>query len=209
MGGAMKNVSLYLASRSPRRQALLEQMGVLHHVLPSGPGLTEGIDVDESVRFAEKPEEYVMRVAIDKARAGLAFVRQKTDWAPHPVLAADTTIDFAQTILGKPQDQQEAKRMLGALSGRTHTVLTAVVMVFGEQIHTRLSQSQVTFAALDEARIERYVQTGEPMDKAGAYGIQGFAAAFITRIEGSYSGIMGLPLSETAELLKLFGIQSY
>jgi septum formation protein len=125
-----------------------------------------------------------------------------------PVLAADTTIALDDRIIGKPRDMEDAVHILHALSGRSHVVITAVAMASGYDVETRLSESVVAMHALDEARIRRYVASGEPMDKAGAYAVQGRAAAFIARIEGSYSGIMGLPLAETVELLALFGIET-
>ena len=147
----------------------------------------------------------MLRVTRDKAQAAADSVRRRR-LAMRPVLAADTTVVCDDVILGKPADAADAARMLSLLAGRSHRVLTAVAIAGGDAVATRISESQVWFRALDEGEIRRYVATGEPVDKAGAYAVQGRAAAFITRIEGSYSGIMGLPLAETAELLRSQGI---
>jgi septum formation protein len=198
---------IYLASRSSRRRELLRQIGVGHEVLLLREELRRGSDVDESPHAGEAPRDYALRVAGAKAEAGLQALARRAGMLK-PVLAADTTISLGDRIIGKPRDVEDAVRILHALSGRSHVVITAVAMAYGHQFETRLSESVVAMHALDEARIRRYVASGEPMDKAGAYAVQGRAAAFISRIEGSYSGIMGLPLAETVELLALFGIET-
>ena len=196
---------IYLASRSPRRRELLRQIGVDFEMVLLREAQQRGIDVDETPRTGESPDEYVLRVTRDKAQAAADSVRRRR-LAMRPVLAADTTVVCDDVILGKPADAADAARMLSLLAGRSHRVLTAVAIAGGDAVATRISESQVWFRALDEGEIRRYVATGEPVDKAGAYAVQGRAAAFITRIEGSYSGIMGLPLAETAELLRSQGI---
>lgn len=186
---------LYLASQSPRRRELLQQIGVTHEVL--------AVTVDETPHPGETAREYVVRVALEKARAGRALL------APGhalPVLGADTSVVVADTVLGKPVDRADAIAMLTRLSGGTHAVLSAVALVGPGGEATRLSTSHVTFRTLTERECAAYWGTGEPADKAGAYAIQGLAAVFIARLEGSYSGVMGLPLYETAELLKESGI---
>ena len=196
---------IYLASRSPRRRELLRQIGVDFEMVLLREAQQRGIDVDETPRTGESPDEYVLRVTRDKAQAAVDSVRKRR-LAMRPVLAADTTVVCDDVILGKPADAADATRMLGLLAGRSHRVLTAVAIADGDAVATRMSESQVWFRALDEGEIRRYVATGESVDKAGAYAVQGRAAAFITRIEGSYSGIMGLPLAETAELLRSHGL---
>lgn len=196
---------IYLASRSPRRRELLRQIGVDFEMVLLREAPQRGIDIDETPRPGESPDEYVLRVTRDKAQAAADSVRKRR-LAVRPVLAADTTVVCDDVILGKPADAADAARMLSLLAGRSHRVLTAVAIAGGDAVATRMSESQVWFRALDESEIRRYVVTGESVDKAGAYAVQGRAAAFITRIEGSYSGIMGLPLAETAELLRSQGI---
>ena len=186
---------IYLASVSPRRRELLRQIGVDCRVLQ--------VAVDESPIRGEAPAEYVIRLALAKARAGREAARQ---FAAMPVLAADTAVTIDSDILGKPQDRRQALAMLRRLSGRSHKVLTGVVLLDVEPA-SRLSVSSVSFRALSDDEIRAYWNTGEPTDKAGGYAVQGLAAAFIARIEGSYSGVMGLPLFETAELLKRAGIK--
>jgi septum formation protein len=198
---------IFLCSRSLRRRELLHQIGVGHELLLLREDAKRAADVDETPNEGEAPHAYALRVASAKASAGL-YAMSRRGGVFKPVLAADTTISLDETILGKPRDAEHAVRMLAALSGRSHTVITAVAMAYAERFEIRVSTSVVTLHALDEAKIRRYVATGEPMDKAGAYAVQGRAAAFIARIEGSYSGIMGLPLAETAELLALFGIET-
>lgn len=200
--------TIYLASRSPRRRELLRQIGVGHEVLLLRDEPKRGHDVDETPHAGEAPRDYVLRVAQAKATVGLELLARR-HYPLRPVLGADTTIALDGAIVGKPADVDDAMRILRHLSGRSHTVMTAIAMAFGDHVETQLSVSTVTLATLDDKRIMRYVATGEPMDKAGAYAVQGRAAAFITRIEGSYSGIMGLPLAETAELLASFAINVY
>jgi len=183
-----------LASRSPRRRELLHQIGVDFNVID--------VDVDEQRRPHEPAEEFVARVALDKARAGRGALPVGS---PMPVLGADTAVVVDDEILGKPQDGADAGRMLSLLSGRTHRVLTAVALVAGRET-VCVSASNVTFRTLDDAECAAYWASGEPADKAGAYAIQGLAAVFISNLEGSYSGVMGLPLYETATLLQESGI---
>lgn len=190
---------IYLASQSPRRRELLQQIGIRFEVLP----LLEA-EVDESPWTNEDPYHYVQRVCRAKAEAGWAELVQR-GLPRHPVLAADTTVTFDGRIFGKPRDDADAMDILRTLSGTTHQVLTAVAVTFEGRLESRLSVSDLTFAKLDEARIQRYVASGEARDKAGAYGVQGQAGAFVQRLEGNYSGVVGLPLFETAELLALFG----
>lgn len=198
---------LYLASRSPRRRELLTQIGVNFMLLPFRGLPREDIDVSEDVRPGEDAESYVVRVARAKALGGekrLAWRRMSAGL----VLSADTTVELDGDILGKPADTADATAMLGRLSGSTHRVLTAVAVSNGQRLEHVLSISTVRFARLGTRDIERYVTSGEPMDKAGAYGIQGRAGAFVERIEGSYTGIVGLPLNETWQLLRRFGMDN-
>ncbi len=195
---------LYLASQSPRRCELLAQIGIAHQVLSlHHPGVAD-FSVDETPHPGETPEAYVQRVCLEKARAGLAMraARQLPD---APVLAADTSVILDGEILGKPDDDAHAAAMLRRLSGREHQVMTAIAVGYQDQLLLALSTSRVTFATLDDAAIAAYLASGEQRDKAGSYGIQGRAAAFITRLDGSYSGVMGLPLYETAALLRQIG----
>jgi septum formation protein len=193
---------IYLASQSPRRSQLLDQLGVAHQLLL--PSAQEDSEALEMVLPGETPRDYVQRVTVLKL--GAALVRLKRLGLPDaPVLCADTTVALGDDILGEPADAQDAQRMLAHLSGRTHQVFTAVVLAWGGQVAQACSASDVVFAALEPEAIARYAETGEPMGKAGAYAVQGRAAAFIERIDGSYSGIMGLPLFETARLLRTTG----
>lgn len=187
---------LYLASASPRRQELLRQLGVAFDVLPT--------TVAEEPQRGESPRAYVTRLARAKARAGVELMRVRR-LPERPVLGADTEVVLDGEILGKPRDRAHGLAMLSRLSGRTHQVLTAVSVVQQDEMHEALAESRVTFAPLSAAEIEQYWATGEPADKAGGYAIQGRAAAFIARIEGSYTGIVGLPLFEVAQLLKRIG----
>ena len=191
-------IQVYLASQSPRRRELLRQIGVKFRVLAP--------HVDEAALPREAPDSYVERIARSKAEVAWARITERQR-ARHPVLAADTAVVLGRRILGKPADDAEARTMLKALSGRTHQVLTAVAIAHEDRLRLATSVTAVTFRRLAPSEIARYVASGEPRDKAGAYGIQGLAATFIARIEGSYSGVMGLPLFETATLLKTFGIQ--
>lgn len=190
---------LYLASQSPRRRELLAQLGWEARGIP-----LEGEWVDETPLPGEAPRDYVLRLARAKAEAGWRR-REALALPPGLVLGADTTVSIDGLILGKPRDADEARHMLRRLSGRLHEVHTGVALTDGKQLKADCSTSRVWFAACDEALIERYLATGEPWDKAGAYAYQGRAAAFIERIEGSASGIIGLPLYETARLLTVFG----
>lgn len=201
----MTDKSIYLASRSPRRRELLRQIGVSFEIIPLREAPRHPADVDETPRAGETPDAYVLRVAREKAQAAVAVTGVRR-LAARPVLAADTTVVCDEAILGKPANAAAAARMLASLAGRAHRVLTAVAVTSGDEIVTRVSESQVWFRALTPEEIRRYVASGESTDKAGGYAVQGRAAAFITRIEGSYSGIMGLPLAETAELLRSHGI---
>ncbi len=195
---------IYLASRSPRRRELLHQIGIHFDLLTFRSGERgDDADVDETPIGSEDAERYVTRVALTKAESGVRRLgwRQLTR---RPVLSADTTLELDGRIIGKPKDAIDAGHILAGLSGRSHRVLTAVAVSDGERTRYRLNVSEVRFRALDDEEIRRYIATGESLDKAGAYGIQGRAAMFIQEIHGSYSGIMGLPLFETAELLKEF-----
>jgi septum formation protein len=158
------------------------------------------------VRPGEQPDEYVRRVTQLKAEAAWQRVVMRRGLQRKPVLAADTTVALAGEVLGKPSDRADAERMLKLLSGTQHRVLTAVALTYEERYEMEVSESLVTFTVLDDARISAYVSSGEPFDKAGAYGIQGRAGAFVQRLEGSYTGVMGLPLFETTNLLRQFGI---
>ena len=185
--------SIYLASRSPRRRALLLQIGVRFEVMDA--------NVDEVLVNGEAPRNYVERLARAKAEAGWRRI-ERENLARAPVLGADTTVALEGRILGKPADRREAAEMLAALSGRQHEVLTAVALIYGTRLETALSVSQVDFKALTGEEIRQYVATGECDDKAGAYAIQGRAAQFVCELRGSHSGVMGLPLYETARLFE-------
>ena len=195
---------IYLASRSPRRRELLVQIGVQFDTLFFRDPPRHDDDVDESALLGERPAVYVERVARAKARHGLHTVQMR-HLISQPVLAADTTLVVDGEIVGKPRDADDAERILCRLSDRSHRVLTAVAVAFEGRIESVVSTSEVTFGPLDDNDIRRYVATGEPMDKAGAYGIQGRAGMFVKHLSGSYSGVMGLPLYETATLLKDIG----
>ncbi len=193
---------IYLASQSPRRSQLLQQIGISHQLLLPDPH--EDSEALEQVLPGESPTRYVQRVTALKliaARAVFTRARALKGLNSAPILCADTTVALGRTIYGKPADSQDASRMLAELSGRSHRVLTAVALAHGERTLYVLSESRVEFATLSHAQIQAYVDTGEPLGKAGAYAVQGRAATFIARIRGSYSGIMGLPLFETAQLL--------
>jgi septum formation protein len=195
---------IYLASQSPRRRQLLEQLGVRHELLL--PDVGEDTESIEAVLPGEAPAHYVKRVTGLKLDAALERLKRR-GLPPAPVLCSDTTVAMNRTIYGKPQDAKDAERMLRELAGRTHRVLTAVAVQSGRKRLEALSDSRVTFAPLTTAQIKRYVAGGEPMGKAGAYAVQGGAAAHISHISGSYSGIMGLPMHETAQLLRAFGFR--
>jgi len=195
---------IYLSSQSPRRRELLKQIGVNFEMLLLRSDQRRQMDVDETPRAGESPENYVQRVCQEKVQAACNTL-QFRNLPAHPALAADTTVTLDGAILCKPRDREDAAHMLRRLSGRQHQVLSAVSVAIGDRLETRLSASKVTFSTLSEERIRRYILTNELLDKAGAYSIQGYAAAFIPHIEGSYSGVMGLPLFETTELLQSFG----
>ena len=193
---------IYLASQSPRRSQLLDQIGVAHQILVADVA-ENAIEDAESLEIAlknEVPKAYVMRVTGLKLNAAVARMK-KRGLAAAPVLCADTTVAMGRVIYGKPENAADAARMLAELSGKTHRVLTAVAIAHGRKRASLLSESKVTFAKMTKAQITSYVATGEPMGKAGSYAVQGIAAGMIERISGSYSGIMGLPLFETNQLL--------
>ncbi len=194
---------IYLASQSPRRRELLKQIGIHFELLLMRSSPSRPADVDETPHDGEAPEDYVMRVSQAKARFGADLLHARR-LPIHPVLAADTTVTLENRIYGKPQDDRHAAEMLKALSGREHQVLTAVAVALEDRVEVLVSRSTVRFAELGDERIRRYVQTHEYADKAGGYAIQGLAGAFVERLEGSYSGVMGLPLFETATLLQRF-----
>ena len=196
---------IYLASKSPRRRELLRQVGVDFELLMLRSDSARGADVSEQELPGESPAVYVARVAGEKAAFAFNIVQLRR-MRPRPVLAADTTVTIDGAILGKPADPDEAARMLERLSGRTHQVLTSVAVHYANMAEQFTQVSQVRFATLSPATIKAYCATNEPYDKAGAYGIQGLAALFVEHIEGSHSGIMGLPIFETARLLKKAGI---
>jgi len=195
---AMKDF-VYLASQSPRRKQLLEQIGVRYELLLATPD--EDAESLEREVPGEAPLTYVKRVTQLKLEAAVKRM-QARGLKPAPVLCADTTVALGRVILGKPENEQDAVRILKTLSGQTHRVLTAVAVASGRRRYLSVSVSKVTFASMKLSEIKAYVATGEPFGKAGAYGVQGMAAAYISDIQGSYTGIMGLPLFETAELLK-------
>jgi septum formation protein len=200
----IRHPRIYLASQSPRRRELLKQIGVYYELLLLRSDPRRQITVDETPFDGEAPLDYVQRVCRAKAEAGWDTLLLRN--LPRlPVLAADTTVTLDGKIIGKPDDKEHAAEILRMLSGRQHQVLTAVAVAFEERVELRLSATTVTFDTLNEDRIRRYLLTHEAHDKAGAYGIQGQAGAFVQRIEGSYTGVMGLPLYETVELLRLFG----
>ena len=193
---------VYLASQSPRRKQLLEQLGVKFELLL--PDASEDAEALEVVRPNEKPRTYVQRVTSLKLEAALQRLKNR-GLPPAPVLCSDTTVAIGSTIFGKPDNAEHAKEMLRQLSGQTHRVLTAVSIGTMRKQSRALSISQVRFADLSKQDIDRYVDSQEPLGKAGSYAIQGKAAAFISHISGNYSGIMGLPMFETAHLLREFG----
>jgi septum formation protein len=196
--------SVYLASKSPRRQDLLRQIGVEFEELLLREAAGRRRDMVESPRKEEAPLDYVKRVARTKASVAWHQMIHR-GLPPKPILAADTEVILDKQVLGKPKDAAHAALMLEQLSDRTHEVHTAVAVRWNAQIMLAVSSSRVTFRALTREEIQRYIATGEPFDKAGAYAVQGRAAVFISRLEGSYSGVMGLPLHETAEILGKVG----
>lgn len=199
-----KHKRIYLASQSPRRRELLKQIGIHYDMLLLRSDPRRTVSVDETPLAGEIPEAYVQRICRDKARAGWESLELR-NLPLLPVLAADTTVTVGGRIIGKPDNNEHAAEILRMLSGTQHLVLTAVAVAFGERLEMRLSTTAITFDTLSEERIHRYLLTSEAHDKAGAYGIQGHAGAFVKHIDGSYTGVMGLPLYETVELLKLFG----
>lgn len=184
---------LVLASASPRRRELLGELNIPFTVVPA--------NIDESVRPAEQPEVYVRRMAASKAQQGV------TTAGSSPVLAADTAVVLDAQIFGKPHDRAHALEMLAQLAGRSHRVISSVALAIGDQLLQRQTITEVCFGAISALELEAYWATGEPADKAGAYGIQGYGARFVTGINGSYTGVVGLPLYETAELLRWAGYQ--
>lgn len=187
---------IYLASGSPRRRELLQQLGVAFERIHA--------DIDESVLPGEEAIAYTERLAAAKAAAGWAVV-QSCGLPSRPLLSADTTVVQDGEIFGKPVDAADAARMLRAFSGRSHQVVTSVAIRQDDKLSVATCVTEVSFRPLSDADIERYIASGEPFDKAGAYGIQGHAAVFVSRIDGSFTGVMGLPLFETAALLAEFG----
>lgn len=196
--------SVYLASTSPRRHELLRQLGVEFEELRLREAAGRRRDIVEAPRKDEPPLDYVKRIARLKASVGWHRMERRA-MPPKPVLGADTEVVLDGATLGKPGDAAAAVAMLATLSGRTHEVLTAVAIRWQQQLAQAVSTSRVTFRSIPRDEIERYVATGEPFDKAGGYGIQGRAAAFVSQLEGSYSGVVGLPLFETSELLARIG----
>jgi septum formation protein len=196
---------IYLASKSPRRRELLRQVGIDFELLMLRNDPQRGADVTEDVEERESPEDYVARVALEKGAFAwnMILTRRLT---PRPVLSADTTVTMNGAILGKPAGQKEAVAMLEQLSGQTHEVLTSVAVHYKDLAEQVTQVSRVRFATLSPAAIRAYCATTEPYDKAGGYGIQGLAALFVEHIDGSHSGIMGLPLFETATLLRKAGL---
>jgi len=193
--------AIYLASRSPRRRELLTQIGVRFHLLLFRARAGEQPDVDEKPQAGESPDTYVERLARSKAEAGWRRMLQR-NLPIAPVLAADTTVTLGAEIFAQPANREAAAAMLAKLAGHTHEVLTAVALKRDDWIQSSLSRSEVRFKPLSRDEIEQYVATGEGDDKAGAYAIQGRAARFVVELRGSYSGVMGLPLYETSELLR-------
>jgi septum formation protein len=198
--------SVYLASKSARRQELLRQLGVDFTPLLMREAAGRRRDVVETPRKDEPPLDYIKRIARTKAAVGWHQMGRR-GLAPKPVLAADTEVVLDGTVFGKPKDVADAVEMLRRLSGKTHDVSTGVAIRWNTQIMLAVSSSRVTFRAMENDEIDRYVATGEPFDKAGAYAIQGRGATFVSHLDGSYSGVMGLPLFETAEMLTKIGFQ--
>ena len=190
---------IYLASTSPRRQELLRQVGIEFEVVTPA--------ISEHARAGEPPQAYVQRLAVEKARFAVGLL--STRGLPrYPVLGADTAVVIDGDILGKPRDRSDGINMLRRLSGRTHDVLTALCVIHQDAEHCALSITKVTLGVLTDADISRHWETGEPLDKAGAYAIQGYAAGFVARLEGSYSGVMGLPLYEVTQILQKTGLSN-
>lgn len=192
-----KQNKIYLASNSPRRKQILQQMGFDVHCV--------AVDIDETVRQQEEAEHYVLRMAKEKNQAAFAQFAKLPD---APLISADTSVVLGERILGKPRDAQEAACILRALSGNIHHVLTAVYVDYRQQTQHFCQRSAVHFANLSEAEIAQYIATGEPLDKAGAYGIQGFGGMFVRHLSGSFSGVMGLPVYETAHAIRQLWVES-
>lgn len=197
---------IYLASRSPRRRELLTQIGVDFDTVIFRTGERSDPQTDETPLPGEAALDYVERVARAKAEHGARLLAWRK-LPLRPVLSADTTLEFEGQIIGKPLDEHDAVAILRRLSGQTHRVLTGVAVAFDGCVDYVLSRSEVTFRVIEEAEIQHYVRSGEPMDKAGAYGIQGRAGMFVEHLSGSYTGVMGLPLCATGELLKRVGLK--
>jgi septum formation protein len=197
---------LYLASRSPRRRELLNQIGINFDTVVFRDGMRADSETDETPLPGESPVDYVERVTRAKAMHGLRLVEERR-LPTRPVLAADTTLELDGQIIGKPVDMADAAAILRRLSGRTHRVLTGVAIDHQRRTEYILSTSEVRFRHIDDEEIRHYVISGEPMDKAGAYGIQGRAGLFVENLSGSYTGVMGLPVCETGELLKKLGFR--
>ena len=196
---------IYLASKSPRRRELLRQIGVQYELLMMREQ-SPRVDVDEAPLRDESPHAYVQRIVLLKADVAMKVMRERR-LPTRLILTADTTVTIDGEVLGKPIDRDDAVRMLSLLSGQSHQVLTAIAVTVEREIKHVLSTSFVTFAKLTDDEIKRYVDSGEPMDKAGGYAVQGLAAKFISKLSGSYSGVMGLPLYETTTLLRQCGLQ--
>ncbi|WP_213538793.1 Maf family protein [Nitrosospira sp. NRS527] len=199
---------IYLASRSPRRRELLKQIGVNFGILLLREAAPRGADMAEIVLSGEAPADYTTRIAVVKAEMGRARLLERR-LTELPVLAADTAVVLGERIFGKPENVAHAKEMLRALSGQTHQVLTAVAVAAQNGIQVSMSRSVVRFRDISEHEIQCYLSVGEALDKAGGYAIQGMAAVFIAEISGSYSGVMGLPLFETAQLLQESGVEIF
>lgn len=196
---------IYLASKSPRRRELLKQIGV-HYELLMMREQSPRVDVDEVPLRDESAHAYVQRIVLLKAGVAMKVMRERR-LPTRPILTADTTVTMDGDVLGKPVDRDDAVRMLKRLSGQSHQVLTAIAVTVDRDVKHVLSTSFVAFAQLSDVEIKQYVDSGEPMDKAGGYAVQGLAAKFITKLSGSYSGVMGLPLYETTALLRQCGLQ--
>ena len=203
---AVADQKIYLASKSPRRRELLRQIGIEFEILMLREGDVRDGAVSEIVLPGEAPEDYVARVAREKAESGAGAVLWRK-LPQRPVLASDTTVTLDSLILGKPANMEDAVSTLKLLSGRTHQVLTSVAVMANGQMFEAMQRSEVTFGELSEHTLRAYCALSEPYDKAGGYAVQGYAAQFIERITGSYSGIMGLPLFETTQLLQKAGIK--
>jgi len=204
---SLKPARIYLASQSPRRRELLKQIGINFELLLLRAGTDRLLDVDETPLPDEAPEDFVRRICQEKAQAGYAALRHR-NLPAYPVLAADTIVTLDGIIFGKPNNAEQATEMLRALSGREHQVYSGIAVAMDEHIELRVSISTVRFTELSDERIKQYLKSGEYSGKAGSYAIQGQAGAFVEHLSGSYSGVMGLPLYETVELLRHFEVQA-